>query len=267
MAKQETEQNVGSALLAAQSAIKSVGKDSTNAFHKYAYASADGMITACREVLHAAGLVAFRASWKLVSEQRSYTDDKGQPQTETLDFVLSTFALLHPASNTRMDSADLPWPALMEKGRPLDKAIAGALTTSLSYWLRDTLQVPREDEAEIDRRDDTQYQPRRTTEVRKPAHQTNSAAAGVPASSFPKQGVTDGVFAKSQERGEHWAVLVQKTEFGDQWMRCTKSLGQAAAKTGTARMEIEFTSTGGVFDLVAFRPSQPRVEREEGSLV
>jgi hypothetical protein len=41
-----------------------------------------------------------------------------------------------------------------ERGRPLDKAFAVALTTSLSYLLRDLLQMPRGDEADMNARND-----------------------------------------------------------------------------------------------------------------
>jgi len=39
------------ALLVAQSALNSVGKDAKNQFHKYSYTSAEGMIGACRDAL------------------------------------------------------------------------------------------------------------------------------------------------------------------------------------------------------------------------
>jgi hypothetical protein len=50
------------------------------------------------------------------------------------------------------------WPFAEEKGRPLDKALAGALTSSLGYWLRSLLLVPRDDE-EMDKRDDRAHDP------------------------------------------------------------------------------------------------------------
>jgi len=49
----------------------------------------------------------------------------------------------------------LEFPAIVRKGTPHDKAVAAALTTSLSYWLRDVLLLPRMDnEASMDRRND-----------------------------------------------------------------------------------------------------------------
>jgi hypothetical protein len=40
----------------------------------------------------------------------------------------------------------LDWPIIPEKGRPWDKAHAGALTSSLAYFLRDLLLMPRVEE-------------------------------------------------------------------------------------------------------------------------
>jgi hypothetical protein len=58
-------------------------------------------------------------------------------------------------------SDEIAWVCVPEKGRPIDKSLAGCLTSSLNYWLRDLLLVPREDENEMDRRDDRAYEPRK----------------------------------------------------------------------------------------------------------
>ena len=51
------------------------------------------------------------------------------------------------------------FPIIEDKGRPLDKALAGALTTSLAYYLRDLLLIPKQDENQVDKRDDTRHIP------------------------------------------------------------------------------------------------------------
>jgi hypothetical protein len=62
--------------------------------------------------------------------------------------------LLH-TSGERMEIT-IAWPVVPDRGRPLDKAVASAATTSLSYLLRDLLLMPRVDEADdIAGRDDT----------------------------------------------------------------------------------------------------------------
>jgi hypothetical protein len=139
--------NLASALLAAQKALPSVGKDSKNSFHHYAYVSAEAMIGACRDALHGAGLTVRRAGWKF----------DGTPEG---GIVNSTFVLTHGPTGESV-SDEIAWICVPEKGRPIDKAMAGALTSSLGYYLRDLLLVPREDESEMDRRDDTKYEPRK----------------------------------------------------------------------------------------------------------
>jgi hypothetical protein len=137
--------SIGLALIKAQQAISAVGKDAVNQHHKYAYTSAEGMLSACRAALHTAGLAFARIGWTV--ELRD-----GQP------FVLSTY-IVTLGLGEPMTLGPVPWPIIEDKGRPFDKALAGALTTSQSYMLRDLLLVPREDEQEVDRRDDRAHDP------------------------------------------------------------------------------------------------------------
>ena len=145
MASNETKKAGGlaAALLVAQRSLQAVEKDATNSFHRYAYVSAEQMIGAARSALHSAGLVVFRREWNLREDGVS---------------VFSLVEVAHPDSGERM-LCDFCFPVVCEKGRPIDKAVAGALTTSLSYFLRDLLLVPREDEGAMDRRDDRPTQP------------------------------------------------------------------------------------------------------------
>lgn len=154
----KTPETLATALLAAQKALPSVGKDSKNSFHHYAYTSAEGMISSCREALHNAGLTLRRAGWKF----------DGTPEG---GLVHSQFILAHGVSGESATD-EVTWICVPEKGRPLDKALAGALTSSLGYYLRDLLLVPREDESEMDRRDDTKYEPRKSAPA--PARTTRS---------------------------------------------------------------------------------------------
>jgi hypothetical protein len=134
---------IDAALFAAQQAIGSVGKSSRNDFHKYAYVSAESMIAACRPVLHENGLLVQRDAFMV---------DMAEGRLE------NSFTVKHlPSGESRGYS--FPWPFIAEKGRPIDKALAGALTVSMNYFLRDLLLVPRMDESEMDRRDDRDYEP------------------------------------------------------------------------------------------------------------
>jgi len=53
----------------------------------------------------------------------------------------------------------IEFPAIEKKGTPADKAVAAALTTSLNYFLRDLLMIPRSEEFDMDKTDDTSYLP------------------------------------------------------------------------------------------------------------
>lgn len=131
--------NVYDGLRRAQTLVSHAAKDSRNDFHKYTYASAESMISACRAALATAGVMARRRSWRI---------------SEDGMFVLSTFEVALGATGETLTDADVPWAIVVERGKPVDKALAGALTTSLSYWLRDLLLLPREEEADMDRRND-----------------------------------------------------------------------------------------------------------------
>jgi len=142
-----TENTLLGALLTAQGNIGGVGKDATNSFHKYNYTSAEQMIGSCRKVLNEAGLVIYRKNWT-----------PGEPFGQNGErMIRATFVVAHPESG-QCHEDEVTWPAVPDKGRPLDKAMAVALTTALSYWLRDLLLVPRNDDT-MDERDDANYQP------------------------------------------------------------------------------------------------------------
>lgn len=134
------------ALLEAQEEITTVVKDKSNEFHKYAYVSSEAIMRAARDALHAAGLYVTRDEWAVV-----------KPETLIDAYVKCAFTLHHPASGEVRTNV-ISWPVVPDRGRPMDKALAAALTTAQSYWLRDILQIPRVDE-EMDARDDSGYQP------------------------------------------------------------------------------------------------------------
>lgn len=144
----DTYKNIRLALLKAQKSIHNVEKDAKNAFHKYDYVSSEAMVSACRAALHGAGLTAERNEWTIDQDCKK---------------VIMHFELAHGESGeARRYNAE--WPIIEDKGRPFDKALAGALTTSLNYWLRDILLVARKDDEEVDRRDDRNHEPREEME-------------------------------------------------------------------------------------------------------
>jgi hypothetical protein len=144
----ETHQKVAEALLAAQRKLPSVGKDATVQYGKgYDYVSAEAMIAASRAALHSAGLSLIRTgfAWVDGTEHRP-------------PLVVCDYLLVHESGQS-LSFARLPWPVIEQNGRPYDKAMAGALTTAMSYFLRDLLLVPKVDgQEEVDQRNDTAHE-------------------------------------------------------------------------------------------------------------
>lgn len=134
------------AVLEAQRSLKSLRKDAHNAFANYDYTSSEAMLQASRDALHAAGLVAFRGAWE-------YTRCEGAIWDVRMEMTVA-----HPSSGQKF-SEWISWPAVEGKGKPMDKAVATALTTALSYWLRDLLAIPRNAGDDMDERDDRDAEP------------------------------------------------------------------------------------------------------------
>lgn len=166
---------LGAALLAAQKAIQNVAKGSENVYHKYAYTSADDMVAAAREALHSGGLTVHVERHELVPDL-----------IPEMIVLRTTFTLMHQTGESRSYVFELP--AIADKGRPLDKAVLGAKTTSLAYFLRDLLQIPRVDENEVDRRDDRDHVPQPNA-AKAPAALGAEDAAGL-ASAMDDRGLT-----------------------------------------------------------------------------
>jgi|GEM_PF-2209178 len=236
--------NLASALLAAQKALPSVGKDAKNSFHHYSYVSAEAMIGACRDALHGAGLTVRRAGWKY----------DGSPEG---GIVNSTFVLTHGSTGESV-SDEIAWICVPEKGKPIDKAMAGALTSSLGYYLRDLLLVPREDESEMDRRDDRTYEPRKAAPARSnsttlvqnrtanaPAQQDAPQAIPAPKATPTPPKAKEPATAAPSAFGEVLASRPAKDCTWRQGLRVTKvGQGKPTAKGGN-RYPILFATDSG----------------------
>jgi hypothetical protein len=136
-------------LYQAQVSLTAVAKDKRNEFSKYNYVSVDGMVSACRDALHDQGIMAARVKFEIDRETGVVTNH----------FQLTCAA----TGETRVYIT--PWLFFEEKGKPIDKALAGALSSSLNYFLRDLLLVVREEEGNMDRRNDKDYEPKRKPDV------------------------------------------------------------------------------------------------------
>ena len=141
IANKSTLKELFSALAAAQAASAAgVEKGAKNDYHRYQYATAEAIIEAANKALTANGLAVF------------FTEaPKTRPATE-LDnpqiklFLVRRGFLCH--SSGGMVPIEHEWPIVIERGRPLDKAMASAATSGLSYYLRDLLLMPRVDPAD-----------------------------------------------------------------------------------------------------------------------
>ena len=104
-------------LFKAQISMGSVTKDGHNDFSKYDYVTAETMILETRKVLLDAGLVVSAGSVEIIPN----SNEPGVVVRQT------TIIQTSDGNDSRVIVRD--WPAVVQKGRPLDKAVAGALTT------------------------------------------------------------------------------------------------------------------------------------------
>tara|TARA_R110002012_G_scaffold54098_1_gene138739 strand:- start:14423 stop:15226 length:804 start_codon:yes stop_codon:yes gene_type:complete len=123
------------ALLDAQQDIGSIDKDKRNTFANYDYVSAERMIATTRAVFAKHGITFTAGNVELVPFAVGEHGDAV--------LVNQGFTVTKADETLTMTRG---WPAVPAKGRPLDKAVAGALTANLSYTLRDLLLIPRGDE-------------------------------------------------------------------------------------------------------------------------
>lgn len=127
---------LSAALAAARDRCRGARKDRTNAYHDYAYSSADAVLAAAHAALDGSGLA-------LVPVRQALTvAGAGGAALYALDRV---FVLSHASGEwCRLDLDG--WPVVPDKGRPMDKAFAIALTTSLAYMVTQLLQMNRDAE-------------------------------------------------------------------------------------------------------------------------
>ncbi len=161
------------ALVAAQRAISPVGKASRNAHHDYRYASGDDMIAEARGALNGAGLAVYATKWERTEHPYQYEDQDGKMRDDVEYRLFVSFRLAHESGESE-DFAPFSVPILPERGRPIDKAEAGARTYALSYFLRDLLLIPRtaaaasNTETDPDARDDRGHVPPKKAGAPKP---------------------------------------------------------------------------------------------------
>jgi hypothetical protein len=141
--------SIATALVRAQRAAKPVAKTSENSFHRYAYASAESLITEARAALGEACLA-------VIPHGETISPGRGEADPDTL---WSSYALCHEDGSSWV-CPSIPTPIIPEKARPEDKAVATARTYALGYFLRGLLLLPRVAKGEeVDTRNDAEHTP------------------------------------------------------------------------------------------------------------
>lgn len=144
-----THPDLSTALAAAIAAARGAAKDARHQ-QGYQYASAESVLSEAREALAAHGLSIVPASatvdWTGQIETRA---KDGTVHVHDVGVLSRRCSLLGPGGAIDLLST---WPVVCGPGRPRDKAIAGALTSSLAYLVRDLLLLPRLTEDQLDAR-------------------------------------------------------------------------------------------------------------------
>lgn len=144
---------IAAALVAAQRNAQGVAKNARNKHHSYNYASSDAVIAAGREYLTSAGLSLTRTySFLVASPDAKTVIEREAEDARFIGLSMSAFVLRHENGESIV-FPEMPYPVLTTKGRPADKALGAALTTSLAYFLRDLLLLDKADE-DVDSRSD-----------------------------------------------------------------------------------------------------------------
>lgn len=172
---------IQTALLRICRQVQGIAKDGTapDTMGAYRYTSVENMIETVRPLLLQEDIWP-RQSWALlplpeVSGVQAPEGAPAPPRARWLEVVLT---LEHvPTGETLTER--LPWPMVVQKGKPEDKAIATALSSSLTYWLRGLLMLPRGGD-EMDGRSDAGYDPE-VPPAAAPKTENSAARAAAPA--------------------------------------------------------------------------------------
>lgn len=159
--------NLSAALASARDRCKGASKDAKNTHHGYKYASADEVIATASAALDGSGLCIVP-----IKEELTVVGSGN-----LAFYALHRLLVLSHSSGECTPLEVRGWPVIPERGRPLDKAYAIALTSSLAYKLRDLLQMPRGEQY-----DDVSAQNDHLTPVRAGLAQ-GPPPAGLPAAS------------------------------------------------------------------------------------
>lgn len=154
---------LAAALVGAQADAQPVGKSGWNDYSKYPYATAESMLDETRRILSLNGLAFVCTGWSVVKAGEGVISidfpksrDEEPSIVEAPPMVEAYFRLVHE-SGQEMELRPVSMPLIEERGRPMDKALATALTYLESYVSRGVLCLSKhDDKTDVDSRDDTQ---------------------------------------------------------------------------------------------------------------
>jgi hypothetical protein len=121
---------ISEALFLAQTRARAIDRDARDEFHQFNYVSTEQMILTAQQILQEVGV---RLD---IAEQEVEVDSIGRP------WLKRVYHTMHVASDHYQAFSQV-WPIVEGKGKPLDKATASAMTSSLGYFLRDLLLLAR----------------------------------------------------------------------------------------------------------------------------
>lgn len=113
------------ALARAQASADRIVKDSTNQFARFDYTSAESLMEMWTKIGETHGLTLYPAALNIEGDN------------------LRTCWILEHADSEATREIRMDWPIVEAKGKPRDKAVASARTSSLGYLIRDLLVAPR----------------------------------------------------------------------------------------------------------------------------
>ena len=116
---------LATALAAAHASADRIDKDSRNDFARYDYTRAEALMAMWTKIGEAHGLSLSPAALNIEGG------------------VLRTCWILEHAESEGTREIRMDWPIVEAKGKPMDKAVASARTSSLGYLIRDLLIAPR----------------------------------------------------------------------------------------------------------------------------
>jgi hypothetical protein len=147
------------ALVAAQAMVRSVALDGENTSQRYRYATTEAILDEGRRVLTAHGLALWLVGTDYQDTAITTPGTRERPESQTIAGWVMTCAyrLEHAGGETR--DIRVVVPVIPGGGRPLDKAMMGARTSSLGYVIRDLLLMSRGEENDPNQRDDRDYEP------------------------------------------------------------------------------------------------------------